>query len=205
MINSLRADDGYGRSLLMDVVRDDDAFDHLINKPQDLSVVNENGENVVHLIAYSSNDDDDISRRLMKLSQKTNVKSFINRKDNNGQTPLHYAAYNKHRTIETIIKLGGDVNIKDNDGETPLHLAAIYNDHRTIETIIELGGDVNLKDDDGRTPLHFAAYKNNHRTIETIIELGGDVNLKNNFNQLPDELYRCDDETKTIIRSSRKW
>ena len=144
MINSLRDYDG--RSLLMDVVYnnndDDDAFDHLINKLQDFSVVNDYGENIVHRIAVSSDDggDDVRSRRLMKLSQKTNVESFINRKDRYGRTPLHIAADN-----------------------------------------------------------------NKHRTIETIIKLGGDVNLKNNYNRLPDEQKYCDDETKRIIRSSRKW
>ena len=143
MINSLGGG-GYGRYLLMDVVYDNDydAFDHLINKPQDFSVVDERGMNVVHSIVCSLfvNVVDDSSRMLMKLSQKTKVKSFINRKNDYGETPLHLAArFNHHRTIETIIKLGGDVNIKDNR------------------------------------------------------------------NKLPDEQDRCDDETKTIIRSSRKW
>ena len=175
MINLLRSD--YGRSLLMDVVFDyyDDAFDHLLNISQDFSVVSENGRNIVHWIVYYSFFvvDDVLSRMLMKLSQKTNVESLINRKDRRGQTPLHYAAY--------------------------------FNNHHTIETIIKLGGDVNIQDLDGRTPLHLAAYDNCHRTIETIIKLGGDVNLKNDDNQLPDEQDDCDDETKRMIRSSRKW
>ena len=141
MINSLRSDDCYGCSLLMDVVRnDDDAFDHLLNITQDFSVVDEVGMNFVHRIAYWGRVDDVRSRWLMKLSQKTNVESLINRKDRRGQTPLHCAADN-----------------------------------------------------------------NDHHTIETIIKLGGDVNLKNDRNQLPDEQDPCDDETKRIIRSSRKW
>ena len=58
---------------------------------------------------------------LMKLSEKTNVESFINNKDHDdGETPLHYAArYNSHRVIETIVKLGGYVNMKDNDNRLP--------------------------------------------------------------------------------------
>ena len=141
MINSLRGDYN-GGSLLMYVVHYYDAFDHLLNISQDFSVVDEDGQNIVHSIAYYSfvDVDDVCSRRLMKLSQKTNVESFINRKDSRGQTPLHYAA-----------------------------------------------------------------NRNLHRTIETIIKLGGDVNLKNDRNKLPDEQDDCDDETKRIIRSSRKW
>ena len=142
MINSLRGDYN-GGSLLMNVVSYYDyVFDHLLNITQDFSVVDEVGQNIVHSIVYSFiGDVDDVrSRRLMKLSQKTNVESLINRKDGRGQTPLHRAAYNNH-----------------------------------------------------------------HRTIETIIKLGGDVNLKNYLNKLPDEQDGCDDETKRIIRSSRKW
>ena len=142
MINSLRDDDYDGSLLMFVVVVDDDAFDHLLNIPQDFSVVNEDGENIVYWIVYFLGGGDDVcSRRLMKLSQKTNVESFINRKE----------------------------------------------DRR------------------GQTPLHRAAYHNDHRAIETIIKLGGDVNLKNNYNELPDEQDGCDDETKRIIRSSRKW
>ena len=170
MINSLRGD--FGRSLLMWVVYNDDAFDHLLNITQDFSVVDEDGQNVFHRIVYSFVDDDVRSRRLMKLSHKTNV-DVINRKDSLEQTPLHRVAY--------------------------------YNHHRAIETIIKLGGDVNLKDRWGQTPLHHAARNNSHRTIETIIKLGGDVNHRNNRNQLPDEQDDCDDETRRIIRSSRKW
>ena len=103
----------------MNVVYDEDVFNYLINFTQDFSVVDEYGRNIVHWIARSP-DDDVRSRMLMKLSEKTNVESFINNKDHDGQTPLHYAACNNsHRLIETIVKLGGDVNTKDNYNELP--------------------------------------------------------------------------------------
>ena len=105
----------------MDVVDDDeDAFNYLINFTQDFSVVGEDGWNIVHCIASSYRDDDVGSRMLMKLSEKTNVESFINNKHHYGRTPLHRAARNNHhRLIETIVKLGGDVNMKDYDNQLP--------------------------------------------------------------------------------------
>ena len=104
----------------MDVVRYNDVFNYLINFTQDFSVVDKNGWNIVHYIAFFPYDDDDRSRMLMKLSEKTNVESFINNKTHYGETPLHCAAHlNHHRLIETIVKLGGDVNIKDNDNRLP--------------------------------------------------------------------------------------
>ena len=102
------------------VWNDEDVFNYLINFTQDFSVVNEDGYNIVHCIALSSLDVDVCSRMLMKLSEKTNVESFINNKDDDGRTPLHFAASNNHhRLIETIVKMGGDVNMKDNDNQLP--------------------------------------------------------------------------------------
>ena len=120
IVNSLR-DGVYGRSLLMEVVLYADVFDHLLNFPQDFSIVNKNDWNIVHWIArFSLFDDVVCSRMLMKISTKTNVKSFINNKSKHGYTPLHRAAnHNRHRTIETIVKLGGDVNIKDDNNKLP--------------------------------------------------------------------------------------
>ena len=105
----------------MEVVYYDDVFNYLINFTQDFSVVDELGYNIVHRIAiFSLHDDDVCSRMLMKLSEKTNVESFINNKHHNGRTPLHVAArFNRHRFIETIVKLGGDFNIKDNHNRLP--------------------------------------------------------------------------------------
>ena len=99
---------------------DEDAFNYLINFTQDFSVVDRLGLNIVHYIAIFPRVDVVGSRMLMKLSEKTNVESFINNKDDYGQTPLHYAARNnRHRLFETTVKLGGDVNTKDNDNRLP--------------------------------------------------------------------------------------
>ena len=105
----------------MNVVRYEDVFNYLINFTQDFSVVDEDGYNIVHRIAISFRDDVVCSRLLMKLSENTNIESFINNKDHNrGFTPLHFAArFNHHRLIETIVKLGGDVNTKDYDNQLP--------------------------------------------------------------------------------------
>lgn len=48
--------------------------------------------------------------------------SFI-RKDNEGQTPLHYAAVCEREDIaEYLVKQNADSSVKDNDGNTPRDL-----------------------------------------------------------------------------------
>ena len=58
------------------------------------------------------------------------VKQFIvagedvNAKDNNGVSPLHYAAYYGEKEVaELLIAKGADVNAKDVNDETPLNWA----------------------------------------------------------------------------------
>ena len=98
---------------------DDDVFDYLIEKPQDFSIVSRVGWNIIHHIVMS--DDDEISEsQLIKLSQKTNVESLINKRDFIGHTPLHDAAQmNKHRTIARLISMGSDVNVRNKYNQLP--------------------------------------------------------------------------------------
>ena len=62
---------------------------------------------------------------------------------------------------------------------------------------------INKRNVHGNTPLHYAAPRNKHRTIARLISMGSDVNLRDDDNELPDEYYSNDDETKRIIRQSR--
>lgn len=62
---------------------------------------------------------------------------IINNKDNDGLTPLMWAAYKgKYNIIDEIIKAGADWNIKDNDGFDFLDYMNISN-RKFIKPIIE--------------------------------------------------------------------
>ncbi|KAK4233920.1 ankyrin repeat-containing domain protein, partial [Achaetomium macrosporum] len=60
-----------------------------------------------------------LQRMLAKLiARGANVDAL----DNNGMTPLHYAALAKDlRTLQDLIALGADVSAADNAGKTVLH------------------------------------------------------------------------------------
>ena len=107
----------------------------------------------------------------------------VNLTDNQGQTPLHYAAANdyiamaklltnfsknillklikgyhwiKSCKIQPLIENGADVNLTDNQGQTPLHYAAANGHIAMAQLLIENGANVNLTDNQGQTPLDYA-------------------------------------------------
>jgi ankyrin repeat protein len=95
---------------------------------------------------------------------------IINVQDNEGNTPLHYAARNfgqRNKQYTTILKLlckrGAGASIRNNKSETPLHTfffrSSNYkpNDIDAIATLLAYGAKVIDADDNGNTPLHLVA------------------------------------------------
>ncbi len=82
----------------------------------------------------------------------------VNKKNEQGQTPLHIAARNGSKNVaEVLIERGGEVDAKDNEGRTPLHLASENGHAPVIDLLITHKAQVNSRDKIGRTPLHHTA------------------------------------------------
>ena len=85
----------------------------------DLSVVNDNGVNVLHFIVSKN---DELSLELLNSLEVTQLSSeVINRQDNRlKHTPLHIAAmHNNHKAIVWLLQHGADTSIKDYQGICP--------------------------------------------------------------------------------------
>lgn len=124
----------------------------------------------------------------------------VNGVDEDGFTPLHYAAKrNMLFTGRLLLYRGARADAKDGHGWTPLHQAAFApvrglssgqdptceassaaEDEPSLlaEMIRPLGVDVNAKDTMfGQTPLHAAVCQNGkRREVETLIASGAEVN-----------------------------
>ena len=71
------------------------------------------------------------------------IKIKPNIADCDGETALHFAAWQRHVCImKALIRGGGDVNASDKLGMRPLHIAAIRGHLPMVSTLIKCGADI---------------------------------------------------------------
>lgn len=106
--------------------------------------------------------------------------SVVSRKDENGWTPLHFAAAEGHKDVaELLIANKADVNARNNHGSTPLHDAA-YEGHKDVaELLVANKADVSARNNDGSTPLHNAAYEGHKDIVELLLANKANVDARN--------------------------
>ena len=98
--------------------------------------------------------------------------------DENGNTPLHNAAYvNATEITERLLDAQADPNAVNRDGNTPLHIAIHFSGEgdydATIRRLLDAGTDLDLRNSlDGYTPLHVAVREDFHGTAEELLRRG---------------------------------
>ncbi|MBQ7607277.1 MAG: ankyrin repeat domain-containing protein, partial [Desulfovibrionaceae bacterium] len=107
-------------------------------------------------------------------------------KNEDGHTPLHWAAGNGHTEVaKLLIDKGADLNAKDKGGIMPLHWAAAYGRTEVAKLLIDKGRDVNAKSVNNETPLHWAAAYGRTEVAKLLIDKGADLNAKDVNNETP--------------------
>ncbi|XP_012577246.1 PREDICTED: ankyrin repeat domain-containing protein 55 [Condylura cristata] len=99
-------------------------------------------------------------RLLTVLVQQSNL-SEINHQDNEGMTPLHWAAFhNQPQHTQMLLKKGADPTLVDKDFKTALHWA-VQSGNRILCSIIlshhQGPSIINYDDESGKTCMHIAA------------------------------------------------
>ena len=94
------------------------AFD-AINRDKGTSLRGPNGESILHLVVKNGDKD-----TLVAILKEESVKSLFTVRDNEGQTPLHYAVISiKTYAITLLVQHGLSISEPDNMNKTPIHYA----------------------------------------------------------------------------------
>ena len=97
----------------------------------------------------------------------------VDARNQDGYTPLHWAAMDGHvETAALLLDRGADLEARDAHGATPLHGAAACEQPGTAALLLDRGADVDARDERGATPLHYALKKGHARTVEVLRKHG---------------------------------
>ncbi len=107
-------------------------------------------------------------------------------KDNDGETPLNWAAANGHLdAVGVLLAYTSDVNSTNIDGQTPLFAAANYDQTNEVPLLLANKSKINAKDKYGATPLHWAAQQNYTDMVKLLLTNKADINAKDNNGETP--------------------
>ena len=115
-----------------------------------------------------------------QLNEPRGEQYFIDSKDSQGRSVLHYAAASGDiHVIEMLAKQGLDVNIGDDKGLTPFHHAAAYGQLESVCTLLRLGGRESMTKvaGTGGTPLHQAVGKGHKDIVSLLLNEGCPINV----------------------------
>jgi len=138
-----------------------------------------------------------------------NDPSLLYSKDEQGKTPLHWAAGREQLEIMKLLLDTYHVNVdvrNDNNG-TPLHVSAAQAHPGAAKILIEHHAQIDARAGDNATPLCYAAIKGKAGHIEVariLIENGADVNarMNNGATPLAMALYRNNTEMAQLLRAN---
>ncbi|KAL1130420.1 hypothetical protein AAG570_011668, partial [Ranatra chinensis] len=108
---------------------------------------------------------------IRSLENLIKLGACINLKNNNNESPLHFAArYGRYNTVKQLLnseKGSFIINETDGEGLTPLHIASQQGHTRVVQLLLDRGALLH-RDHNGRNPLHLAAMSGYTQTIELL-------------------------------------
>ena len=109
----------------------------------------------------------------------------VDSQDNNGNTPLSNAWYNKNPEMtQCLAKNTKNIDAQDYEGNTALHNAVNYNNKTAVEILLKNNANPNIRNDDEETPLHKTIgakqdLSTKIKIIYLLLNKGADINAQN--------------------------
>ena len=111
------------------------------------------------------------------------VPAEVKKRDAQGRTPLHVAAFARQRgAIEALARAGADLGALENDRYDAVTIAAVADDEDTLRTLLSLGASAKLVTSryDG-TALIAAAHLGHDGVVRQLIAAGAPLDHVNNL------------------------
>ena len=152
----------------------------------------ENNFTALHFSVLKNNYDltlfiiEEVKKRLgMGASQK--LENFINEKNKEGITALHYAVSNGNiKMVQMLKQFGANLEAITNIGKNIMHIAAGSNQpSMLIYFFLNEAQDITSIDENGSTPLHWACYYNAIESVNYLLSLKVDVNAQDKEKYTP--------------------
>ena len=139
---------------------------------------------------------------LNNLESKTSETVDVNARDEDGWTPLFWAAKeNDLQKINELLDRGADIDARDDFGSTSLTYAINHEHFLAVRLLLKKGADVHNEDEGGETPLMDAANKQNLKIVNFLLLNDADKFAKDNEGKTAlDHLgSNADEELKKVL------
>ena len=152
----------------------------------------ENNYTALHFSVFKNNYDltllilEEIKKGLGINSSKK-ISEFINAKNKEGITALHYSVINGNIAIFKLLKKNGaNLEAVTNTGKNIMHIAAESNQpSMMIYLYLNEAQDISSVDENGSTPLHWACYYKAEECVNYLLHLNADINAQDKENFTP--------------------
>ena len=196
----------------------DELFDSIENKNEDkiIEFINdpelkpwqmkdENNNTILHKACYDDYIDISIIiiRELKKrLGSPSLITNFINEKNDEGLTALHFTAFKGNIPLSKILlKNGASTEILTNLGKNVIHLSAEGNQPSSmIYFLFKQKFDIYTGDENGSTPLHWACYSGAEESVNYLIGLNADIDAQDKEKLTPLHLATLYNREKIVIK-----
>ena len=137
-----------------------------------------------------------------RLGSSSLLSNFINEKNDEGLTALHYAAYKGNIELSKIlVQNGALVNSLTNRGKNIIHLSAEGNHPSAmIYFIYKEKFDIYTGDENGSSPLHWACYSGAEESVNFLIGLNADIDAQDKEKLTPLHLATLNNREKIVIK-----